>query len=117
MLWWKSPSTLKLLVSTRNHHWLCFSELLINSELPSVDPNEVEAGFEEPDVFHANAARSALSSFPTVGEEAVRNFCMVYKSVSLKSESASCPAARAAVSKELKTMMDLLVWDGFETVM
>ena len=96
---------------------LCFSELLIGSELPSVDPNEVEAGFEEPDVFHANAARSALSSFPTAGEEAVRNFCMVYKSVSLKSESASCPAARAAVSKELKTMMDLLVWDGFETVM
>ncbi len=48
---------------------LYFSELLINSEVPSVDPNEVEAGFEEPDVFHANAARSALSFFPTVGSE------------------------------------------------
>ena len=60
---------------------ICFSELFISSELPVVDPDEVEVGFQEPDVSFANVACTALSSLPTVGEEAVRNFCMVYKSV------------------------------------
>ena len=84
---------------------ICFGDLLISSELPQVDPNEVESGFQEPD-NHASVAFAcaALSPSPSAGEEAVRNFCMVYKSVSLKSQIASSPEAQASIAKELKTI-------------
>ena len=49
--------------------------------------------------------------------EFVRTFCMVYKSVSLKSPQASSKEALAAIAKELKTMEDLTVWDPYDTAM
>ena len=92
---------------------ICFGDLLISSELPQVDPNGVESGFQEPDGNHASIAFAcaALSPSPSAGEEAVRNFCMVYKCFPLKSEIASSPEAQDSVAKELNTMEDLSVWD------
>jgi len=98
---------------------ICFGELLISAELPHIDSDDVESGFVEPEQPTAQVAFGCAAMPPcqsTAGEEAVRIFCMVYKSVPLKSQIAASPEAQAAIAKELKTMEDLSVWDGYETV-
>jgi len=103
---------------------IAFGSLIVPDNIAHI-ASDVGADFEEPDINLAaresgiSHAAGALAShdFGTTAVEAVKSFCMVYKSVSLKSASAQTPEATAAIAKEVKTMEDLNVWDGYDTVM
>jgi len=94
---------------------ICFGELLIPPDIQSVDADTVEEGFVEPETAHASSGVATLSTVHSCAGEAIRGFCMVYKSVSLKSESAHSVEAQAAIAKEVRTMLDLRVWDDYST--
>ena len=94
---------------------ICFGDMLIPPDIQAVDADSVEVGFVEPEASHARAGVATLPSVHSCAEEAIRSFCMVYKSVSLKSESAHSVEAQAAIAKEVKTMLDLRVWDDYST--
>jgi len=97
---------------------IAFGDLIVPALLPNAPSDDVDVGFVEPDApNHAESGFACAAQVHSSFEEAHRGFCMVYKSVGLKSESAASPEAQAAISKEVRTMEQLRVWDDYSTVM